>query len=75
MNFILVYALYVSTVLSGMVGVQVTNTEADQMRAGDIPPVVVPLSEGIPWLTEESLTAHKEFMRTHTYSEGKWRKL
>lgn len=36
------------------------------------PPIIVPVSAHIPWLTEKTKREHREFMKTHELVGGKW---
>jgi hypothetical protein len=75
MGFVLVYAVFVSSVLTGYVTNKKLDQVADRIRAEEIPPIVVPQGAGLPDLTASSEKSYKKFVQTHVYENGKWRKV
>ena len=69
MNFILFYGMFVAGGLTGFVGLKYVDGVAEQLKAGTLPPIVVPAEAGIPWLTEQTKKARKEWDKTHPIGE------
>lgn len=52
--------------LHGALGVNsVADSQVAKIRAGELPPIVVPIQQGIPWLTEKTTKARKEWDLSH----------
>lgn len=65
MNFILIYVVFLVGTMHTVVGVKTIDAQADRIRSGELPPIVVPAEMYIPWLTEESTKARMEWEGDH----------
>ncbi len=70
MSFILVYAVFISTALTGFAGAKASNAYVQPIRDGKLPPIVVPEDQHIPWLTEKTKRDYAAYLKTHK-AEGK----
>lgn len=53
--------------LHGVLGVNAfADSQVARVRSGEVPPIIVPIEQGIPWLTEKTIKARKEWDLTHS---------